>query len=86
MHARMRDLDSQFDEITINGKTQEIKGMTISYDQIVNIAFPKAQRVDYSVIIEASPSNWRKPQILLPGQKVEKFNGMKIKVSYTGNS
>ncbi len=86
MHARMRDLDSQFDEITINGKTLEKKGMTISYDEIIDIAFPNSKNVNYSVIVEASRSNWKKARILLPDQTVEKFDGMKIKVSYTGNS
>ncbi len=86
MHARMRDLDSQFDEVTINGKTQEISGMTISYDQVVKIAFPNSLNLNCSIIIEESKENSKKSQILLPNSSVEKFNGMKIKCHWTGNS
>lgn len=47
-HARMRDLDLQFDEVIINGKKYEPNMMHLPYEWIIKQAFNN-NREDYTV-------------------------------------
>lgn len=83
-HAIMRDLDSQFDEVTVNGKTQEVAGMYLTYEQAVKIAFPEINIMpkDIIVTIAESKPNWKEAQTLTFGNKVDKYDNMFIKCHY----
>jgi hypothetical protein len=82
IHHTMKDEDSQFYRVNLNGVSVEFDGPSISYEQIVRKAFPKtpADLSDFSylVTIDGSEYTGRRSRVLTPEDSVEKFDGMFI--------
>lgn len=85
IHARMEEIDSQFDTVYINSIPHEVSGCDISYRQIVKLV-NKPFRKDYSVTYSYARSSWRKGGILFYNQSIPKENGMSINIALTNNS
>ena len=87
-HARMRELDSQFDEVIINGKKYEPNKTELSYEWIVKTAFNN-DREDYTVTFrytKEAGSFGVKEGTLIAGDCIDQKDGLIINVADTGRS
>ena len=80
IYAAMRDVDSQFDSVFINGvEHEDVSGYHITYLQIVDMAYPDlVVPVEMDVIVAASPEDWRDEERIDLNGRTVKFDGMKI--------
>lgn len=74
--------------IFVNGQKKEVIGSTLSYEQVVNIAYdnnpPTGQYVVITVVYKAGEGGQQGS--LLPGNSVKIKNGMKFNVTATDKS
>jgi hypothetical protein len=78
----MKDEDSQFFRVNLNGYLVDFDGPNISYEKIVRKSYRNAPEdlsgFDYLVTVNPSKSAGTRGRVLSPGQSVEKFDGMFI--------
>ena len=82
---RMEEQKHQFDKVIINGKEYQFGGSTVSYEQLVKLAFGN-ERKDYTITVSYRKGSDFENCTLLPGDQEYKDDGMIINVAHTGNS
>lgn len=70
--------------IVINGKPREFDGPTISYDEVVSLAFPEGSADIIYTVSYVNPHGH--DGTLAPGQKTPVHDGMEFVVRKTGRS
>ena len=71
-------------EIFVNGKPREVEGKTISYDEVVRLAFPEGP---FDIIYTVAYANLHgNDGTLAPGQDTKVREGMEFRVRKTNRS
>ena len=71
-------------EIFVNGKPRKFEGQTISYEQVVHLAFPEGPFDIIFTVVYVNPHGH--DGTLAPGQSTEVHNGMELRVRKTNRS
>jgi hypothetical protein len=71
-------------DIVVNGKPRQVEGPTISYEEVVRLAFPEGP---FDIIYTAAYTNPHGHDgTLAPGQKTAVHEGMEFRVRKTNRS